>query len=244
LTCNPTLLKFLPKPGAWMEKFKIAMGFPMLVTVVWLLNVAASSYASRILWLDVFLVIVALAAWMYGEFVQRSQHAKGIALLFILILLVADYAFVLEGRLHWREIATGDDAGASLIDTSAGGLTWQPWSTQAIAQARAAGRPVLVDFTATWCVTCNAIVKPALENPSVVEKLKSLDATALLGDYTHTPQVMTDEIAKYNGAGVPLVLVYPKNPDAPAIVLPQPGPLELPSSYSRKILDALAQAGE
>jgi thiol:disulfide interchange protein len=65
-----------------------------------------------------------------------------------------------------------------------------------------------------------------------------------LGDYTRTPQQMTDEISKYGGAGVPLVLVYPKNPDAPAIVLPQPDPLELPSTYSREVLAVLEKAGD
>src|SRR6202044_56162 len=64
LSCNPALLKFLPKPGAWMEKFKIAMGFPMLATVVWLFNIAASSYGKNVLWLGVFLVTVAAAAWV------------------------------------------------------------------------------------------------------------------------------------------------------------------------------------
>ncbi len=243
LCCNPALLKFLPRPGAWMEKFKIAMGFPMLVTAVWLMNVAAASYGSRTLWLGVFLVIVALAVWVFGEFVQRGRHTKGIALVFVLFLLATDYVFVLEGSLHWREIMMGENTGTSLIDSSANGVTWQDWSPQAVAQARQAGKPILVDFTATWCVTCNAIVKPALENPSIVAKVKELNATALLGDYTHTPQQMTDEIAKYGGAGVPLVLVYPKNPDSPAIVLPQPNPLELPSSYSRKVLAALERAG-
>ncbi len=244
LSCNPSLLKFLPKPGPWMEKFKMAMGFPMLMTVVWLFNVASSDYGSRVLWLGIFLVIVAFAAWIFGEFVQRGSHGRGIGLAVTVLLLIGGYAYALDDHLHWREMAAENTAGNSLIDTSANGVAWKPWTPEAVTQARADGKPVLVDFTATWCVTCNAIVKPALETKAVVDAIQELDATALLGDYTRTPQQMTDEISKYGGAGVPLVLVFPKNPEAPAIVVPQPDPLELPSSYSRKVLNALEQAGQ
>jgi thiol:disulfide interchange protein DsbD len=240
LSCNPALLKFLPKPGPWMEKFKIAMGFPMLATVIWLLGIAASDYGERVIWLSVFLVVLAFTAWIFGEFVQRGRKARGLALAIVVVLLIANYTYALESRLRWREM-TETDATASL---SSNGVIWNPWSPEAVAEARSAGKPVLVDFTATWCVTCNAIVKPALESPAVVDKLKEINATTLLGDYTRTPQNMTDEIAKYGSAGVPLVLVYPKNPDAPAIVVRQPGPLELPSAYSKAVLEALAKAGD
>jgi thiol:disulfide interchange protein len=93
-------------------------------------------------------------------------------------------------------------------------------------------------------VTCNAIIKPALENESVIAELKKSNVVALLADNTRTPQNITDEIAKYGGAGVPLVLVYPKNPDAAAIVLPQPTPLQLPSGYAKTVLDALDRAAK
>ena len=98
LSCNPALLKFLPKPGAWMEKFKVAMGFPMLATVVWLFNVAMSDYGARVFWLGVFLVVVALAAWIFGEFVQRGRKGKRMAFAIVLILLIGGYAYALENR--------------------------------------------------------------------------------------------------------------------------------------------------
>lgn len=242
LSCNPALLKFLPKPGAWMEKFKVAMGFPMLATVVWLVNVAAADYGTRVFWLGVFLVVVALAAWIFGEFIQRGRSGKGVATVIVLVLLIGGYAFALEDRLHWREMIA--EADTASLAKPAGGINWQPWSHTAVTQARAAGRPVLVDFTATWCVTCNAIIKPALENDAVVSKLKALDVVSLMADYTRTPQAMTDEISRFGGAGVPLVLVYPKNPDADPIVLPQPSPLQLPSGYRNIVLDALDRAGK
>ena len=240
LSWNPAWLKFLPKPGAWMEKFKIAMGFPMLATVVWLFNVASDDYGSRVFWLGVFLVGLAFAAWIFGEFVQRGRKRKGIALAIVLILLAGSYAYALENKLHWREMI--DEADAASLAEPSGGIDWRPWSAEAVAQARAAGKPVLVDFTASWCVTCNAIVKLALENNSVDAKLKEINAVALLADYTRTPPLITAEIAKYGGAGVPLVLVYPKNPDAAPIVLPQPSPLQLPSSYGKIVLEALDRA--
>ena len=220
LSCNPALLKFLPKPGAWMEKFKIAMGFPMLATTVWLFNVASSSYGKNVLWLGVFLVIVAFAAWIFGAFVQRGRTRRGVAMVIALVLLIGGYAFALEKELDWREAMSEISTTGSLKESS-NGIDWQRWCPEAVAQARAAGHPVLVDFTADWCLTCQVNKKLAIEVTSVRAKLKELNAAALTGDYTRFPDAITTELNRYNHAGVPLVLVYPKNPDAPAIVLPQ-----------------------
>jgi thiol:disulfide interchange protein len=220
LSWNPAWLKFLPKPGAWMEKFKIAMGFPMLATVVWLFNVASSSYGKNVLWLGVFLVIVAFAAWIFGEFFQRGRKHKTAAAIVTLILLVGGYAFALEKELDWREAMPETNATGSLKE-SPDGIDWQRWSPEAVAQARAAGKPVLVDFTADWCLTCQVNKKTSIEISSVRQKLKDLNAVALVGDYTHFPDSITTELNRFNRAGVPLVLVYPKNSDAPPIVLPE-----------------------
>ena len=82
------------------------------------------------------------------------------------------------------------------------------------------GKPA-PDFTADWCLTCQVNKKLAIETPSVRAKLKELSAVALTGDYTNFPDAITAELNRYQHAGVPLVLFYPKNPDAPAIILPQ-----------------------
>ncbi len=220
LSWNPAWLKFLPKPGAWMEKFKIAMGFPMLATVVWLFNLAAGSYGKKVLWLGIFLVTIAFAAWIFGEFFQRGRSRKGVALALVLIFLAGGYTFALEKELDWRNAMPEMNATGSLKE-SADGIDWQPWSPEAVAAARAAGKVVLVDFTADWCLTCQVNKKTSLEIASVREKLKSLNAVALLGDYTHFPDAITTELNRYHRAGVPLVLVYPNHADAPPVVLPE-----------------------
>jgi thiol:disulfide interchange protein DsbD len=88
-------------------------------------------------------------------------------------------------------------------------------------EARRAGHPVVVDFTADWCLTCQANKKFALEVPSVRARLREVQAAAFLGDYTRLPANITEELNRYGRAGVPLVLVYPKDPGVPPIVLPE-----------------------
>ena len=220
LSWNPAWLKFLPKPGAWMEKFKIAMGFPMLATVVWLFNIATASYGKNVFWLGVFLVVVAFAAWIFGEFFQRGRKHKVAAAIVALILLGGGYVFALEKELGWRTAIPETDTTGSLKE-SADGIDWQRWSPEAVAQARAEGKPVLVDFTADWCLTCQVNKQTSIEISSVRKKLKDINAVAFTGDYTRTPDNITTELKRYDRAGVPLVLVYPKNPDAQPIVLPE-----------------------
>ncbi len=209
LSWKPGLLKILPKPGAWMEKFKIAMGFPMLATAVWLFWISASSYGDNgVLWLGLFLVVLAAAAWTYGAFYQRSLRARGATLAVVLALLGAGYFGILERQLSWRS------------KSSAEHIDWKPWSPEALAQARADGRPVLVDFTAKTCLNCIVNKRTSLEIESTRAKLKQINAVALLGDFTDSDPRIAAELRKYDRAGVPLVLVYPKDPSAPPIVLP------------------------
>lgn len=202
LSFQPAWLKFLPKPGAWMEKFKMLMGFPMLATGIWLFTLAAgNSDKSGTLWFGLFLVVLALSAWIWGEFVQRGRNRRGLAAI-ASILLVGGFGTYAATR--------GTDQ-----------IQWQPWSTAAVAKAQSEGHPVLVDFTADWCLTCQVNKKVAIEVPSVRAKLKQIGAVNLIGDYTRLPDNITDELNHFNRAGVPLVLVFPSKADAAPIVLPE-----------------------
>src|SRR6185369_2206380 len=145
------------KPGIWMERFKIAMGFPMAATAMWLVSLMVPHYGDQFWWLGMFLVVVALAAWIFGTFVQRGSRRRGLAVVVIAVLLAGGYAYMIEAKLK-----------------EAAGIVWEPWSAEAIAKARTEHRPVLVDFTAVWCVTCNANNKPVIESKAVQKKLKEI----------------------------------------------------------------------
>jgi thiol:disulfide interchange protein/DsbC/DsbD-like thiol-disulfide interchange protein len=219
LSWEPAWLRFLPRPGPWMQRFKVAMGFPMLATAIWLFSILTRHYGKDgILWVGLFLVLVALSMWTWGEFVQRGSKNKGLAGALTWLLLIGGYLYVMEGQLNWR--APTRPVQGDSVQTEPGGIAWQPWSREAVARARAQGRPVFVDFTADWCLTCKANNKTSIEIPSVQSKLRQINALPLLADNTLVRDDIGKELEKYGRAGVPLVLVYPKNPNKPPLVLP------------------------
>jgi len=139
--------------------------------------------------------------------------------------LVIGYSFALESKLEWRKPIAESAARGEPSKVAPKGVAWQPWSAEAVSEARAAGRPVVVDFTARWCPTCNTIVKPSFESAAVQKKLKEINAVALLADYTHFPEGITAELKRFQRAAVPLVLIYPRNAAAPPMIydLVRPG---------------------
>jgi len=237
LCWQPRWLKILPKPGAWMEKFKIAMGFPMLATAVWIFWFTAPRFGKTgVLWLGLFLVVLAAAAWVWGEFVQRGRKRKGLAVAISLLLLGSGYVFALEKNLHWRTPTTFSSDASSLKE-GPDGIDWQRWSPEAVAQARSQGHPVLVDFTADNCLNCQVNKVTSLEVFSTRSKLKEIGARAFLGDFTDADPRIAAELKTHQRAGVPLVLVYPRDSAAPVIVLP-------PILTPQIVLDALEKAAK
>jgi len=200
LCAQPRWMRLLPKPGVWMERFKVAMGFPMLATAVWLMWFSANGDSTEILRLAFSLVVLALAAWIWGEFVQRSARRKGLAAAICLVLLASDCVF-----------AVGDHRDK---------IDWQTWSPAAVLQAQRAGHPVLVDFTAKSCLTCLANKLSSLEIDRTRAKLKQIGAVALVGDFTREDPAIGQELRRYDRPGVPLVLVYSKDTNQTPEVLP------------------------
>ncbi len=236
LCWNPAWIRWLPKPGVWMLRFKVAMGFPMLATAVWLFWFTAPRYGkSGVLWFGLFLVVVAMTAWIIGEFVQKSGKNKAFAGVAALALFLGGYAGLMEGQLQWRK--SPERQVVNSLKEGPDGIDWQPWSPEAVQAARDKGVPVLVDFTADNCLNCQVNKKTSLEIESTRAKLREIGAVALLGDFTDEDPRIAAELQRYQRAGVPLVLVYPKNKANPPIVLPV---LLTPAI----VLDALKRASD
>ncbi len=221
LSWNPRLLKFLPKPGRWMEKFKIAMGFPMAATAVWLWSFGSLHFGEEGgLWLGIFLLFIALGAWIYGDFAQRGTARRGLATVVALLVAALGYGITLENQLHWRQPRVVAESSDEDLINEPGGIQWKRWNPDAVAKARAEGHPVLIDFTAKWCVTCRVNKSTSIEVDTVKAKLKEMNAKAFLADYTLRDPKIGSGIRSYGRAAVPLVVVLPADPSAAPILLP------------------------
>ncbi len=221
LSWNPKLLRFLPKPGLWMEKFKVAMGFPMLATGVWLFTVSIEYYGGRVLWFGIFLTVIAMAAWVFGEFFQRGIKRRGLALGIAGALTLGGVVFGLEGQMQWRTPTDPLAAKAGVVQDFPGGIRWHRWSPEAVAKAREAGQPVLVDFTAKWCATCIWNKKTSIDIESVRAVMADKNFKAFRADYTRRPDYITEELRDRGRAGVPLVLVFPADKTKQPEMLPE-----------------------
>jgi thiol:disulfide interchange protein/DsbC/DsbD-like thiol-disulfide interchange protein len=207
LSFFPALLKRLPRPGAWMETLKQVLAFPLYATVAWLAWVlGAQSGNDAVFALLAGLVMVAMGAWIYG----RSLHVEGVwrptlAAIFVAAGLVVAW----PGAL-----ANADESAAA----RAGDMQWQAWSPEKVRELTAAGRPVFVDFTAAWCVTCQVNKRVALHNASVVSAFAAHDVATLKADWTRQDPRITTTLAALGRNAVPVYALYLPGEDAPRLL--------------------------
>ena len=184
LTAKPAWLRYVPKPGAWMERAKQLMGFAMLAVVVWLLGVLGGAGGAQTAAACWFLLALGLACWLVGTFRESK-----IALLLALIAAVGGGFVFFHGKAE-------------------GGIAWQPYSEEALATARKKGEAVFVDFTAEWCLNCKAYEKLVLETPPVRAKFVEKGIVALRADWTNADPVVTRALKSFGRVGVPLYVLY------------------------------------
>jgi len=213
----------VPRSGRWNELLRAGLGFPMAASVAWLAYVLAELAGARavvaLMW---SCVALGLGAWVLGAFgtPDRPPRSRIAAAAFAAILIAGGAAVAVLGsvpsRASARETAEAAPVPSANLEKAS---EWRPWSPEAEAELRRAGVPVLVDFTARWCLTCEANEAFALGDARVRERLELLGVATLRADWTARDDRIAAELASFGRAGVPLYVLY--GPGAPPRVLPQ-----------------------
>jgi thiol:disulfide interchange protein DsbD len=204
----PALARALPRPGVWMARFRTLMAFPMFATVVWLIWVLGQQVgidgAAALLGL---LVAVAFVAWAFGTPGFGAKARIGFGAVSIALLVAA---------LLWAAPALRETSVARAA--TAEDALWQPWSPERVAALRAEGRPVFVDFTAAWCVTCQVNKRTTLSRPEVIAAFEQRRVVLLRADWTRRDAAITAELARLQRNGVPVYALYSPQSPQPAVL--------------------------
>ncbi len=223
LTAKPEWMKFLPKPGAWMEKFKESMGFIMLGTVIWLLNVLGSQIGPEgVMWVSFFLTAVALSAWLVGGFIDLSSDGKRKSLVWSIALfvsLIAGYFCIIDKPIVMSALSGKPIYKSSGAEDSSS--NWIPFSPSRLEAEIANHKTVLLDFTADWCLTCKLNETTVLSSATVKKAIADNQIVTMKADWTRGDPEITALLKKFNRSGVPLYVVYSKNDPSNPIVLPE-----------------------
>jgi thiol:disulfide interchange protein len=211
LTLIPAWRRFLPAPGPWMERLKQALAFPLYASVAWLVWVVSQQTGSAGVAAALGgLVLIAFAAWLYESSRGARVTWRRAATIAVAALVVGAVAL---GPL------TGAVSSAPSPAKAADG--WEPFSASRLSDLRAAGRPVFVNITAAWCLTCLVNERVALRAPAVTAALARKDVATLKADWTSRDPAITRVLGSFGRSGVPLYLLYPARGEGEPAVLPQ-----------------------
>ncbi|MFZ0393345.1 MAG: thioredoxin family protein [Terracidiphilus sp.] len=207
LTLQPAWTRILPRPGAWMEILRQIVSLPIFGFVIWLAWVIAASYGSTMLAaLLAGFLLLAIAGWFLGRWPAKGWSA----VLAGLIIL----CFVALGAYSKQVLA------APRISASAGAQSgeWQPWSDAAVRQYQWQGRPVFVDFTAKWCLSCQVNERVALTRPEVMKAFEDAHVALLKADWTQQDPAIAQALESLGRNGVPAYALYPPGQGSPTLL--------------------------
>jgi thiol:disulfide interchange protein len=197
LTLQPAWTRLLPKPGVWMEVLRQAVAVPIFATVIWLAWVLAQAYGASVLAaLLASFLLLAIAGWFLGRWPAKRWSAA-VAALFVLGVIFISF-------LAPQRLAT---ASETLSSPEMSGV-WQPWSEAAVSRSLAAGQPVFVDFTASWCLSCQVNERVALDQPEVVRAFQARNVVLMRADWTRHDEAITQALTALGRSGVPAYALY------------------------------------
>ena len=206
LCCIPGWAAWLPKPGPRMDTFRKVMAVPMALALLWLAWVLSRQVSTAGLLLAVAgAAALGVSLWLFGRR-QWGKPASPVLMIGTALIAVASVFVIGSGIVN--EAAQREASGR-----------WAPWSDEAVEAALASGRPVFVDFTAAWCVTCQANKVAVLNTDAVTKALDEGNFVTLEGDWTNRDERISEVLARYGRTGVPLYLVY--SPSGEVTVLPE-----------------------
>ncbi len=216
LSINPKLISKLPKPGRWMQTLKQALSIPIWLAVFWLVWIFFLQRNCEATLLLLFsAIILALALWIFGKFCSIYYEGKFKSLALILFFTLCASAFYVGYKAASSPIADILKADSEFS-----------WSLQKQESLLAEGKTVFVDFTAAWCLTCQAN-KIALYSKDVEEVFKNKNIILLTADWTNKDDAIYNELQKFGRSGVPLYVIYSKN---------NPKGLLLPTILTKEII--------
>lgn len=207
LAFNPAWTRLLPRPGAWMEVLKQAVSIPIFGTVIWLVWVFNQSAApTALMFLLSAFLLVAIAGWILGRWpAKRAATAAAVLVLAVAVAIPA-----------WAVHTLGSSKVAAVED-----VRWQPFTPDLVAKYRAEGKPVFVDFTASWCLSCQVNERVVLDRADVQTKLKSSGVELVRADWTRHDETIANALAALGRSGVPTYAFYSADPNAAPKLLPE-----------------------
>jgi len=203
LSYSDKMASLMPRPGAWMEKLKQGLGFPMLLTAVWLVyvyNLQAGSTATAIL-LGIF-IIIGFSLWLWQEFSSKTVHVIAI------VLLLSSFYTLYE--------ISRPDTSSKMEESS----NHQTFSENRLQELLSKEEAVFIYFTAEWCITCKVNERVALDTDKVQNAFRDNNITVLKGDWTNRNDEIGNVLASYGRAGVPFYLYFAKG-EKKATILPE-----------------------